>query len=259
MFYDPMIAKLCTWAPTREAAVTHMHDALDQFILKGAGDNLTFLSSIVDHPRFKAGELTTAFIAEEYPDGFLGVEPDTELTAGFISVCAALSHINRSGERTQNETPSVVRIGRTNHPISSVVVDAGDQSDFVVTIHPSETFAKETEVSLSTVAEGFVLQHAGCKQQTRLLSAHKASLAERMIEKVPTDTSSLLLCPMPGLLVAIHVGVGDTVEEGQALAVVEAMKMENVLTAPRSGTIASIPTSAGMSLSVDDIILEFEQ
>ncbi len=113
-------------------------------------------------------------------------------------------------------------------------------------------------VQVGLAAEGFVLQHRGCVQLVRLMSAHKAKLADRMIEKVPEDTSNQLLAPMPGLLVALHVKPGDSVEEGQALAIVEAMKMENVLTAERSGVVASVPTTEGQSLSVDDVILEFE-
>jgi len=298
MFYDPMIAKLCTWAKTRPAAVEHMAQALDGFVLEGSGDNLNFLSAIIDHPRFRAGEITTAFIAEEYPDGFSGVMVDAQLHKIFIGLTTALGHITGSkrerinesqevsrsvlaGERTYSNEHYVVRMDGTNHPVSWVSSDSDDFSAITVTIESSDPDA-DTEVSIQSdwhpgesicyalvddtqiivqvdaVAEGFKLQHRGCVRTTRLLSAHKAALAARMIDKVPEDTSNLLLCPMPGLLIALNVKEGDQVEEGEALAVVEAMKMENVLTSPRSGTIASIPSSTGQSLSVDDVILEFE-
>lgn len=304
MFYDPMIAKLCTWAPTREQAIAHMGKALDRFELQGSGDNLTFLSAIVEHPRFKSGNITTAFIADEYPDGFSGVEPDTDTTNAFVAITATLAHITRSSrlmqadginnssavlanERTSLKTPYAVRLERDNFPVAWTIQSA-DESDagtatVLLTVKltgdddssptnlsvatdwlPGQslchaTIAGVTRVfQVSELAEGFSLQHRGCVRRARLLSARKAELANRMIEKAPEDTSNLLLCPMPGLLVALHVKEGDTVEEGQALAIVEAMKMENVLTAERSGTIASIPTEAGQSLSVDDVILEFE-
>jgi len=304
MFYDPMIAKLCTWAPTRAGAIDHMAQALDQFELKGSGDNLKFLSAIVEHPRFKSGEISTAFIAEEYPDGFMGVEPDAKTIDAFVAVTTALAQIDHqlcsplsmgsgahtgssvlAGERTLQPSQHVVRMERTNYPVSWVMgktdehesstlhvqLKAGPESStegvhtVVTDWHPGDSvcFASvngvERVFQVVSIAGGFTLQHRGCVRTTRLLSEHKATLADRMIEKEPEDTSNYLLCPMPGLLVALQVKEGDTVEEGQALAIVEAMKMENVLTAERSGTVASIPTKEGQSLSVDEVILEFEK
>lgn len=298
LYYDPMIAKLCTWAPTREAAATHMTHALDQFEMNGSGDNLAFLSAIVEHPRFRSGELTTAFIAEEYPEGFAGVALTDEIRNTFVAVTTALTLINQSqrpllnasisnpqnaavlaGSRAVAPIATVVRIEGVNYPVSwqesvsATSSNAGwiiEMTDESTTLHVETDWAPGQSICHATVngqpvhvqvrlaAEGFVLQHRGCVQLVRLLSAHKARLADRMIEKVPEDTSNQLLAPMPGLLVALHVKPGDLVEEGQALAIVEAMKMENVLTAVRSGVVASVPTTEGQSLSVDDVILEFE-
>ncbi len=300
MFYDPMIAKLCTWAPTRNEAIAHMGLALDEFEMQGSGDNLHFLAAIAQHPRFISGEITTAFIAEEYPDGFNGVAADTKTMQAFAGATALLAHItanrrqslnddgrNRSqvlaNIRTDEDIAHVVRMEGSNYPVS--LLEPGvftpqiasmrlqfqlDNNDTLSDVHvssdwlPGESLAR-VEVNgvlrvfqVKSLAEGFSLQHQGGVMQTRFLSAHKAALADRMIEKVPEDTSNLLLCPMPGLLVALHVKVGDKVEEGQALAIVEAMKMENVLSAERSGTIAKVPTTVGQSLGVDDVILEFE-
>jgi len=304
MFYDPMIAKLCTWATTREGAISHMAQALDQFEMQGSGDNLHFLSAIIEHPRFKTGDITTAFIAEEYPDGFLGAVPDEQTTDAFVAIATTLAQIVQvtrtrlnaesgigtaviSGERTVQTMPFAVRMDGCNFPVSWVMHEAFEDEGCTVHVeilNDNENSEADTRNELSVVTEwlpgdsvceafingqlrifqvsnvagGFTLQHRGCVRTTRLLSAHKASLADRMIEKQPEDTSNLLLCPMPGLLISLQVKEGDTVEEGQALAIVEAMKMENVLTAERSGTIASIPTKEGQSLSVEDVILEFE-
>lgn len=314
LYYDPMIAKLCTWAPTREAAATHMTHALDQFEMNGSGDNLAFLSAIVEHPRFRSGELTTAFIAEEYPEGFTGVALTDDIRNTFVAVATALTRINQTqrpllnassdypqsatvlvGTRAAAPIATVVRIEGVNYPVSwqetvsashgnaSWVIEMTEPADVdeqtantdistkeSTTLHVETDWAPGQSICHATVngqpvhvqvrlaAEGFVLQHRGCVQLVRLLSAHKARLADRMIEKVPEDTSNQLLAPMPGLLVALHVKPGDSVVEGQALAIVEAMKMENVLTAVRSGVVASVLSMEGQSLSVDDVILEFE-
>jgi len=300
MFYDPMIAKLCTWAPTRAEAIEHMSLALDDFEMQGSGDNLHFLSAITQHPRFKSGDITTAFIAEEYPEGFAGVEADADMLTSFAGVTALLAHItanrrtalNDEGRsnsqvlanlRTQDDIEHVVRMDRRNFSVTlnspgifsehssemDIQVSHGDAME-TANVHvisdwlPGESLCRVKVngvariFQVSRLAEGFGLQHQGCVMDTRFLSARKAALADLMIEKEPEDTSNLLLCPMPGLLVALKVSEGDTVEEGQALAIVEAMKMENVLSAERSGTIGKVPTEVGQSLSVDDVILEFE-
>jgi len=295
-----MIAKLCTWAPTRAEAIKHMGQALDRFEIQGAGDNLNFLSAIVEHPRFISGDISTAFIAEEYPDGFSGVALTDTSTRAFVAATAALQYITSvhrqqqikltsdsstsvlAGERSVDHKAFVVRLNRSNHPVSWVVQDSSDdvcelwgntsvdQNDeqapvsIVTDWLPGESLCHTVIDDVTCVfqvtpmAEGFQLVHKGAIQSARLLSAHKAALADRMIEKAPPDTSNLLLCPMPGLLVAVNVAEGDEVEEGQALAVVEAMKMENVLASPRTGVVSKVLTKAGQSLSVDDVILEFK-
>ena len=300
MFYDPMIAKLCTWATTREGAIDHMAQALDQFELQGSGDNLKFLSAIVEHARFRSGDITTAFIADEYPEGFVGVEPNEQLTEAIVAMTTALTQITQGMrtrlnvdssvntsvlccEKTSGMQPFVVRLERENIPVSWEIHEAFSHEGATVHVRlldDAQNVRNEISVvtdwrpgdsvchasvngvnrvfQVSTVAGGFKLQHRGCVRIARLLSAHKASLANRMIDKEPEDMSNYLLCPMPGLLVSLQVKEGEKVEEGQALAIVEAMKMENVLTATRSGTIGSILTKEGQSLSVDDVILEFE-
>lgn len=286
MYYDPMIAKLCTWDKTRELAIDGMRDALDQFELGGVGNNLQFLSAIMSHPRFIEGRLTTAFIDEEYPDGFTDTDPDADLMQRFIAVAAVLDHIETDFYRVKNgnsadvlagqtalmDKGKVVRISGQNTPVTV----QGAESDYRVSINGGDEVSVQTHwqpgagVASLTVdgidlsvqvfgnSSGYKLWHGGYQLMTQVLSARKAELADLMIEKVPEDMSRFLLCPMPGLIVALHVAEGDKVEAGQSLAVVEAMKMENVLQAQKSGVVTSVPVKVGDSLQVDDVIMEFE-
>lgn len=289
MYYDPMIAKLCTWAPDRSGAISEMADALDAFDIQGVGNNLHFVSAIMQHPRFKDGRLTTAFIDEEYPDGFTALQPDESAEHAFVVITATLNHIANAtamssihaspvliATGTQKNLQRCVRIGKRNTPFDcsgsqgrySIAIE-GDQGkgmhqfDVETDWQPGHTQIKAvingstSIMQISAITAGYRLTHQGCQITARVLSANKAKLAELMIDKVPADTSNLLLCPMPGLLVALHVAEGDEIEAGQALAVVEAMKMENVLTAPKSGTVSAIKAGVGDSLQVDGVIMEF--
>ncbi len=286
MYYDPMIAKLCTWDKTRELAIDGMRDALDQFELGGVGNNLQFLSAIMSHPRFIEGRLTTAFIDEEYPDGFTDTDPDTDLMQRFIAVAAVLDHIEADFYRTTNgnradvlagqtamlDKGRVVRISGENTPVTvqgeasnyRVAVDSGNEVSVQTNWQPGAGVASlnvdgvDLSVQVFGNSSGYELRHGGYQVKAQVLSARKAELAGLMIEKVPEDMSRFLLCPMPGLIVALHVAEGDTVEAGQPLAVVEAMKMENVLQAQKSGVVTSVPVKVGDSLQVDEVIMEFE-
>lgn len=286
MYYDPMIAKLCTWNRTREAAIDDMCAALDKFELAGVGNNLQFLSAIMQHPRFREGKLTTAFIAEEYPDGFTDTDPPAELLQRFVVAAAVLSCISRefyaggknpvlsAAASSSDNSRVVVRIGSDNHAVvvhanaNEYVVgtNADNQADLIVQTRwqPGQQVADLIiNQSLSAfqvfkTATGFKLWHGGYQLVAQVLSSRKAELAALMLEKVPQDMSRYLLCPMPGLVVALNVKEGDKVEAGQALAVVEAMKMENVLQAQKSGVVSQLPVSVGDSLQVDDVIMEFE-
>jgi propionyl-CoA carboxylase alpha chain len=286
MYYDPMIAKLCTWDKTRELAIDGMRDALDQFELGGVGNNLQFLSAIMSHPRFIEGRLTTAFIDEEYPDGFTDTDPDTDLMQRFIAVAAVLDHIEADFYRTTNgnradvlagqtamlDKGRVVRISGENTPVTvqgeasnyRVAVDSGNEVSVQTNWQPGAGVASlnvdgvDLSVQVFGNSSGYELWHGGYQVKAQVLSARKAELAGLMIEKVPEDMSRFLLCPMPGLIVALHVAEGDTVEAGQPLAVVEAMKMENVLQAQKSGVVTSVPVKVGDSLQVDEVIMEFE-
>ena len=281
MFYDPMIAKLITWAPTREQAIDRQIDALDRFHIEGLGHNIDFLSALMQHPRFRSGNITTGFIAEEYPDGFQGAPPATALVrklaaiATVLDITLASRNADISGQlgKAYGTTDRAVLIGDTRFDVSVDGYDGG----LLVNLSPDEPpldlvghwrpgqalFAARIDDEALTVGvkrtrAGWRLTGHGASHEVRVLRPVVADLSRHMIAKVPPDTSKLLLCPMPGLLTQLHVGVGDKVEAGQPLAVVEAMKMENILRAEKAGTVSAINHAPGESLAVDAAILEFE-
>ncbi|MGY6696121.1 MAG: acetyl-CoA carboxylase biotin carboxylase subunit [Roseinatronobacter sp.] len=281
MYYDPMIAKLCTWAPTRAKAIEEMRLALDEFELEGIGHNLPFLSAVMDHPRFVSGDITTAFIAEEYPDGFEGAVLETALIHKVAACACAMNRVAEirrariSGRMDNHErvvgTDWIVKIGDESLAAS---IDA-DREGATVTLgghdyrvtsdwRPGQPLARimiddaPLVMKVSKLPGGFRLRLRGADLKVHIYAPRQAALAELMPEKLPPDTSKLLLCPMPGMVVSIAVEEGQEVYEGQTLATVEAMKMENILRAERKGKVAKINVSAGASLSVDDVIMEFE-
>ncbi|CAM3175813.1 Biotin carboxylase [Sphingomonas antarctica] len=275
-FYDPMIAKLITWAPTREGAIDAQIAAIDDFEIEGVGHNLDFLSALMQHPRFRSGEITTGFIAEEYPDGFAGAPASPELLAQLAAIAAfaATAEADRArrvdgqlGDRLHPPADWQVRIGGTDHDVGvstdGIVVD-GKELDLDLEYTPGDrTVTAELDEEMLTVRltrtrTGFKLGARGASHVARVLPAHVAPLATHMIEKVPPDLSKFLISPMPGLLTTLHVAKGDKVEAGQPLAVIEAMKMENILRAGKSGIVATVDAAVGDSLAVDQVILELE-
>ncbi|MDR6147720.1 propionyl-CoA carboxylase alpha chain [Sphingomonas sp. SORGH_AS870] len=277
MFYDPMIAKLVTWAPTREAAIDAQIAALDAFEIVGPGTNIDFVSALMQHPRFRAGALTTGFIAEEYPEGFHGAPASVELirTLAAIAAFAATAEADRArridgqlGHRLQPPADWTVRIGGKDHAVhvatDGISVD-GAELDLAIAYTPGDRMiavedeAGETlHVRIAKTRTGFRLTTRGASHIIRVLPARAAPYARHLIEKVPPDLSKFLIAPMPGLLVRLDVAEGDKVEAGQPLAVVEAMKMENILRAAKTGTVKAITARTGDSLAVDAVILELE-
>nr|WP_177600984.1 acetyl/propionyl/methylcrotonyl-CoA carboxylase subunit alpha [Sphingomonas paucimobilis] len=277
MFYDPMIAKLVTWAPTREAAIDAQIAALDAFEIVGPGTNIDFVSALMQHPRFRSGELSTGFIAEEYPEGFHGAPASEDLTRTLAAIAAfaATAEADRArridgqlGHRLQPPADWTVRIGGVDHAVNvstdGLSVD-GAALDLAIAYTPGDRMiavedeAGETlHVRIAKTRTGFRLTTRGASHQVRVLPARAAPYATHLIEKVPPDLSKFLIAPMPGLLVRLDVGEGDKVEAGQPLAVVEAMKMENILRAAKSGTVKAIAAKTGDSLAVDAVILELE-
>ena len=276
MFYDPMIAKLITWGKTRDEAADLQIGALDRFEIEGLGHNIDFVSAIMQHPRFRSGELTTGFIAEEYPDGFHGAASTPELVkslaaiAGFVATAEADRARHVDGQLGDTLDPPArwqVKIGDAVHNIEMIDGDMhvdGTPFDLSMEYDPGDRLIEaeigddELAVKIAKKRTGFHLTTRGATHVARVLPGHIAHLATHMIEKIPPDLSKFLICPMPGLLTTLHVNVGDTVEAGQPLAVVEAMKMENILRAEKSGTVKLVNAQAGDSLAVDAVILEME-
>ncbi len=281
MFYDPMIAKLCSWAPTRAGAIEVMREALDAFEVEGIGHNLPFCAAVMDHPKFVAGEMTTAFIQEEFPEGFDGVELPKETLKRLAAAASAFNMIVEeraakiSGAMRNHarrlDPEWMVRIG--GEVFATTIEEA--VGGWEVTVD-GETWRVETDwkpgmplaraviggetftAKLSLGVGGARVRYRGADMKVQVLTPRQAELAAKMPEKTPPDTSKMLLCPMPGLVVSIDVAEGDEVQEGQILCVVEAMKMENVLRAEKKATVTRVNAEAGASLAVDDVIMEFE-
>ena len=280
MFYDPMIAKLCTWGETREDATEAMATALDGFVIDGIGHNVPFVAAIMHHPRWRSGEISTGFIAEEYPDGFEGAVADGAMLQRLAAAAVVLSRAME--RRTAGQEPRlgenlglkadtggrVVFIGEDRFTVdcseSTVAVDgtalgivASDwrRGDLLAEVAIG---AERHAIRVDPITNGFRLRLGGVDIKAKVYPPHLAALAEMMPVKEAPDTSNLLLCPMPGVVMEIAVKEGDTVEAGQTLAVIEAMKMENVLKAETKATVKSIPVKAGDSLAVDAVIMEFE-
>ncbi|NCW54241.1 MAG: acetyl/propionyl/methylcrotonyl-CoA carboxylase subunit alpha [Rhodobacteraceae bacterium] len=282
MYYDPMIAKLCTWAPDRLGAIEHMRLALDRFEVEGIGHNLPFLSAVMDHPKFVKGDMTTAFIAEEYPDGFEGVILDEAALKSIAASCAAMNRVAEirrtkvSGRLDNHERKVgddwVVTLQGTSFRVkidadpkgSDVVFEDGVSLRVSGDWTPGKTLADMTVngetlvMKIGKISGGFRVRSRGADLKVHVRTPRQAELAGWMIEKLPPDTSRLLLCPMPGMIVKVDVAEGEEVQEGQALCTVEAMKMENILRAEKKCIVSKINVSTGESLSVDDVIMEFE-
>lgn len=282
MFYDPMIAKLCTWAPTRSAAIEEMRLALDTFEVEGIGHNLPFVGAVMDHPRFVSGNITTAFIAEEYPEGFQGAVLDD---ASLRKVAAAAAAMNRVAEIRRTKISGTMdnhtrRVGDdwvvTLQGVAYPVKIAADAHGSTVRFEDGQSLRVESDwepgqplarlsvggepvvIKTAKIPMGFRMRLRGADLKVHVQTPRQKDLAGLMLEKLPPDTSKFLLCPMPGLIVKISVEAGDEVQEGQALATVEAMKMENILKAERRGVVKAIKASPGASLKVDEVIMEFE-
>ena len=282
MYYDPMIAKLCTWAPDRAQALEAMRTALDGFELEGIGHNVPFLSAVMDHPKFAAGDMTTAFIAEEYPEGFDGVALPEEALRKVAAAAAAMNRVaeirrTRISGRMDNHERRVggdwvvslqgetfaVKV-EADQDGSSVLFADGEKIRVASDWTPGDQLARvsldgdELVLKVAKIASGFRIRTRGADLKVNVRTPRQAELAALMPEKQPADTSKLLLCPMPGLVVKINVEAGDEVQEGQALCTVEAMKMENILRAERKGVVSVVKAAPGDSLAVDEVIMEFE-
>ena len=285
MYYDPMIAKLCTWAPTRAEAVEAMSEALDEFVVDGIEHNIPFLAALMRHPRWREGRLSTGFIAEEYPDGFAPVAPDGDEKAVLAAVALAVELLRRDrlDRLTGRLAPHsgalkrdwVVKIGADYVPASilegmisipmemDLSVGGGAPLTVASDWRPGEPVwrgrvgGRQVAAQLRPLPNGMRIAWQGMAVEAHAMLPRTAELERLMPVKLPPDTSKMLLCPMPGLVVSIAVAEGQEVKAGETLAVVEAMKMENVLRAERDLTVAKLKAKPGDSLAVDAVIMEF--
>ncbi|HHG90098.1 MAG TPA: acetyl/propionyl/methylcrotonyl-CoA carboxylase subunit alpha [Devosia sp.] len=272
-FYDPMIAKLCTWAPDRPRAIAAMQEALDGFEIEGVGHNIPFLQAVMGQERFQQGRLTTGYIAEEFPEGFEGVELDEPVLNELAAFAACAGYrVETRGNSPEKSRALSVMLGeqRWDFDVESregffSVALSGAQSKIETGWQPGDTLARvvvdgeERIVKVNRVTGGFRLRYRGAELQFKVLPPRSADLMALMPVKVAPDMSRFLLCPMPGQLVRLEVAAGEIVEAGQALAIVEAMKMENVLRAQKRARVGKIGVGVGDVLAVDAVMMEFEE
>jgi propionyl-CoA carboxylase alpha chain len=282
MFYDPMISKLCTWGETRAEAVAGMGRALEDFHIEGLGHNVPFLAAVMDHERFKSGNLSTAYIKDEFPDGFHGAEP-TPFQADVMTAVAAYMHETLAARARKVGGGLTDTLTRTDWTV--VVDDAAPRhvrlntsgSKFGVELsEEGRTLTLEAidwrpgkavfrarldgqpfTVEAQSAAEGFTIRHRAAKARVLVLTPLSAELHERLPKRQPADTSKIIVSPMPGLIVALDLSVGQEVKTGETVAVIEAMKMQNIIKAERDGVVKTVGAKAGDSVAADEVLVEF--
>ena len=286
IYYDPMIAKLVTHAPSRAAAIEAQATALDSFYIDGIRHNIPFLSALMLHPRWREGNLSTGFIAEEFPKGFAVRVPEGEVARRLAAVAAAIDHVlgerkrqisgQLTGRPVQRERRRAVWLDR-----NEIGLDVAREDDFITVrfvgadgtlglphqlvspwvpgdpVWQGSIDGHPVAMQVRPIPNGFRLAHQGFEVAVNVFTESEATAARLMPVATAADTGKKLLCPMPGLVVSIAVTEGQEVKSGETLAVVEAMKMQNVLRAERDGTVKKIHAAAGATLAVDALILEF--
>jgi propionyl-CoA carboxylase alpha subunit len=283
LYYDPMIAKLVTHAPTRKQAIAAQADALDAFTIEGFRHNISFLSALMQNERWQKGRLSTAFLAEEFPHGFHPIAPEGETARVLAAVAAAVDHVlgerkrrisgQQPGSAVTREQRRVVRLGESELVLDivrendslAVRFDGGRKGPRLLASawKPGDpTWSGTIDgrpiwVQVRPVPNGFDLAHRGVETRAYVYTEREAAAARLMPAKKEADSGKAVRCPMPGLVVSIAVLEGQEVKAGETLAVVEAMKMENVLRAERDGVVKAIRAKPGDSLAVDAVIMEF--
>ena len=272
MYYDPMISKLCSWAPTRLAAIDGMGRALEDFHIEGLGQNIPFLAAVMDQERFRSGKLSTSYIVDEFPNGFGGTTP-TPHQIDLLTVAGVAMHRVLTRRAGGSDRPDwVVFVGHDSRTVE--MAQAGDvltltfDDERVLTLtdvvwRPGKALfrgkldGKAFTVSVAAAAEGFVIRHRAAKAKVLVLSPRSAELHGKLPEKQPADTSKMIISPMPGLVVSMDVEVGQTVREGEVVCVIEAMKMQNIIRAEREGVVKTVSAKGGDSVAADEVLVEF--
>jgi propionyl-CoA carboxylase alpha chain len=279
MFYDPMISKLCTWAPTRIAAVDGMGRALEDFHIEGLGQNIPFLNAVMDQERFRSGQLSTNYIKDEFPDGFGGTEPTpvqidilTAVGAAMQRVYAARARTNVAGLNGAVRDEWVVAVGHAKRRVKlsgdeDLTVDLLDEGRALILSdidwRPGKPVFRGMlggaafTVQVAPAAEGFTIRHRAAKARVLVLSPRSAQLHDMLPEKQAADTSKLVLSPMPGLVVSMDVTAGQQVREGEVVCVLEAMKMQNIIRAERDGVVKAVNAKGGDPVAADEVLVEF--
>jgi propionyl-CoA carboxylase alpha chain len=276
MFYDPMIAKLCTWGETRETAIEGMARALEDLNIEGLGHNAPFLSAVMDQDRFREGRLSTAYIAEEFPEGFHGLAP-TDFQRDLMTAVAGAVHEIQAGRAEASDgtgradwivmidrDPRAARVRKTDAGVEVDVMD-GDRTLRLTGIDwvPGKPLFRGVldgtpfTASVRPAADGVVVRHRAAETRVRVLTPKLAQLYGRLPPKAKADTSRLVLSPMPGLVVSIQVTAGQEVKTGETVAVIEAMKMQNIIKAERDGVVKAVGPKAGDSVAADEVLMEF--
>ena len=274
MFYDPMISKLSTWGETREAAIDRMGEALERFHIEGLGHNVPFLAGVMDQSRFRSGRLATSYIKDEFPEGFSGAEP-TPFQLDVMTVTALAMH-RRQTLRTQNgggRLEWMVQIGETARPVrltpsaDGLSVELTGEGRILrltgvdwrpgLALFQGDLDGRAFAAEVATAAEGFTIRHRAAKARVLVLTPRSAELHAKLPPKPPADTSKQIVSPMPGLVVSIDVAEGQDVKAGEAVAIVEAMKMQNIIRAERDGVVKSVGAAAGDSVAADQVLVEF--
>ena len=275
MFYDPMISKLCTWGETRADAITGMARALEDFHIEGLGHNIPFLSAVMDQARFQSGKITTGYIAEEFPEGFKGAELTDGQADLFAAVAAYVQRLQstRHAGHAAPRSEWVVVIGKSSRRVrlasteGTLTVTFEDEGRSVVLSHVdwrpglplfrARLDGTAFSAHVAQALEGLVIRHRAAKSRVLVLTPNSAELHARLPEKQAADTSRLIVSPMPGLVVSLDVQLGQEVKEGETVAVIEAMKMQNIIRAERDGVVKMIGAKAGDSVAADEVLVEF--
>ena len=274
MFYDPMISKLSTWAPTRQAAIDAMGRALERFHIEGLGQNVPFLAAVMDQARFRAGDLATSYIKDEFPDGFHGTAP-----TGFQRDVMAAAALAMHRTLTRRAAPQLLRdawvVVENGQRRAVRVANGGDRFtvEFLgegrkltlegVAWRPGQAMfagvldGEPFAVQVQPAGEGFVIRHRAAKAHVLVLTERSAELHEKLPPKQAADTSKMVLSPMPGLVVTLDVAAGQEVRSGEQVAIIEAMKMQNIIRAERDGVVKAVGVKAGDSVAADEVLIEF--
>ena len=274
MFYDPMISKLSTWAPTRIAAIDAMGEALENFHIDGLGQNIPFLAAVMDQDRFRSGQLSTNYIKDEFPDGFQGT-PATDRQQDILIAAACAMHrvVSERAWPGRAREDWVVNAQGVDHPVKlrgeggATVVELTEAGRILTltemdwrpgaAVFSAMLEGRRFTVQVRAAADGFVIRHRAVECRVRVLTPVSAVLYKRLPPKKVADTAKLVLSPMPGLVVTLDVTVGQEVKTGETVAIIEAMKMQNIIRAERDGVVKAVGAKQGDSVAADEVLVEF--